>query len=49
MKRDYWKPEFKWQLVEWFHKKYPHMKRWKWRKMTREQIFGKYKEEREHE
>jgi len=42
----YWHPEFKWQLINWLHIYYPTVKPWKWEKMTKKQLYGKYKEVR---
>lgn len=44
--RYYWHPQFKWQLVEWFCQ-HVDSKRWKWEKMSKRQLWGKYKEMRE--
>ena len=43
----YWKPHFKYELVAWFRGKFPHVAVWKWEAMTKSQLYGKYKEERE--
>jgi hypothetical protein len=44
---DYWHPQFKWQLVEWFHSRYPSVPIWKWERMSKRQLWGKYKEVRD--
>jgi len=43
----YWHPQFKWQLIDWFNLQHPEVPIWKWNKMTKKQLYGKYKEERE--
>jgi len=48
MRWDYWRPIYKWQLVEWFYKMYPTTAKWKWERMTKRQLYGKYKEVREN-
>ena len=46
---NYWRPQWKWQLVDWFMQNVPGSKRWKWEKMTLVQLRGKYKEVRDGE
>jgi len=43
---DYWRPQFKWQLVDWFVEQ-GILVRWKAEKMSKNQLYGKYKEIRE--
>lgn len=45
----YWHPQWKWQLVAWFKWKYPEVEEWKWKKMSKRQLYGKYKEVRDSE
>jgi len=46
---NYWHPKFKFQLVEWFTSRYPNYPKWKWEKMSKKQLAGKYKEERQRD
>jgi len=43
----YWHPQWKWQLVDWFHQRYPDYPKWKWQRMSKKQLYGKYKEMRD--
>ena len=45
----YWHPTWKWQLVDWFHSKYPTVPISDWQKMSKRQLWGKYKEVRDAE
>ena len=38
----FWKPRYKWELVEWMCKNFPDTKEWKWKKMSKKQLYGKY-------
>lgn len=42
---NYWIPQYKWQFVEWFSKKYPNYPKWKWQRMKLNNLRGKYHEE----
>ena len=44
---EYWYPKEKWRLVLWFYNRYPQIRKWKWEKMSKEQLYGKYREMRE--
>ena len=46
---DYWHPQYKYQLVDWFHLRQPEVPVWKWKKMSKRQLWGKYKEVRDRE
>jgi len=45
----YWHPQWKWQLISWFQWKCPEVPVWKWKKMSKRQLYGKYKEVRDNE
>ena len=44
---NYWHPQYKWQLVDWFHQFYPMVPKWKWERMSKKQLYGKYKRVRD--
>jgi len=46
---EYWHPKFKYQLVDWFHLYRPEVPIWKWERMSKRQLYGKYTEERRGE
>jgi hypothetical protein len=43
----YWHPQWKWQLIAWFKAKYPTEPEGKWKRMSKRQLWGKYKEIRD--
>jgi len=45
--RDYWIPQFKWQLVDWFLIHEPASSKRKWERMSKKELYGKYKEVRD--
>jgi hypothetical protein len=47
MMSKYWHPQHKYQLVEWFHLQYPTKSVSKWERMSKKQLYGKYKEVRD--
>lgn len=34
----------KWQFVEWFTNRYPNYPKWKWERMNKNNLAGKYKQ-----